>query len=224
VTRCGFVGLRRSGNHILIEWVASHFGTVEHHNDCLIKGVGTYKSQSPIQTYHGNGQGSCTLYSFEERSVNDPQQMSLEHSGEFDLLIFVLRDVYSWGASLMMGRGEEHLREQLHVWKRMALFCIDNPEKFLLYDKMISDSSYIQEAKARFGLGSADNGLPSAFPKSGIGRGSSFGKFAGNTDAFLHREQEVVKKYGESPPKAWRNLLYDGDVASLNLKIFGRRL
>ncbi len=223
--RIAFVGIRRSGNHILIEWAAKNYRTVKHFNDCVIKSQGTYVTQGKTHTYSGNGDEDVHFYSFEERTVRDVLSFVADHGDQFDKIFFIFRDAYNWGASIMCGRNKRALRDSIGLWKQFGTLYEMEPAGFLLYDKFITDPLYIQKVKVENNLPDSPDELPNQFPASGIGRGSSFSKgkkFSDSIEDLTHRNRRVKKKFGGKPPPAWGKLLADERVSELNSLIFGR--
>jgi len=223
--KIAFVGIRRSGNHILIEWVAKNYRNVKHFNDCIIKNRGNYITQAKTHTYRGNGEDDALFYSFEERTVSDVLAFIADHGDQFDKVYFILRDAYNWGASIMCGRDRRALRDSIGLWKQYGTLYEMDPSSFLLYDKFITDPSYIQKIKIENNLLESPDELPGQFPSSGIGHGSSFFKgksFTATVDDLIHRERKVKKKFKGGPPKAWNKLISDERVSELNSIIFGR--
>jgi|APSaa5957512622_1039677.scaffolds.fasta_scaffold29092_1 hypothetical protein len=223
--RIAFVGIRRSGNHILIEWVAKNYRNVKHFNDCVIKSPGTYVTQGKTHTYTGNGDEDVHFYSFEERTVRDVLSFVADHGNQFDKIFFILRDAYNWGASIMCGRNNRALRDSISLWKQFGTLYEKDSAGFLLYDKFVTDLSYIQLVKADNDLPNSPDELPRQLPTSGIGHGSSFSKgknFTYSIEDLTHRNRRVKKKFGGKPPQAWSKLLADERVSELNSLIFGR--
>lgn len=167
-------GMRRSGNHAIIEWIARHFNRVIHYNECWGWDEISYRSKH----FYGNKENDIdlTIYSYEdfypsEQEIQDPR------------CVVVLRDWYNMMASrLTTDRLYVKHRHQpsfnndkvLETWIEYAKLYEKYKDKFILYNKWVSDSSYRLLIERQLDLGNLNDKFIVKFPSSGVGGGSSF--------------------------------------------------
>lgn len=164
-------GMRRSGNHPIIEWIASYFNRTEHYNDCY------GKDKFFSKNFYGSGI-SCDL------SISSYEDFapSVEQIKDPNTYI-VFRDWYNMMSSRLLSKRlfarysySKYYENPnvLKVWLDFAKLYEENESKFILYNKWVVDKQYRKLVQDRLNLGLSDN-FTTNFPKSGIGSGSSFG-------------------------------------------------
>lgn len=166
-------GLRRSGNHAIIEWIAAHFNRVWHENDCIGWGA---EATANCQVEYGDRSRSTdfVIKSYEDFEPSEEELASPD-------TILILRDWYgvasSRGVSGRSGCRKRHSiahdRDTAEVWCAYAKLYLQLPQKFILFNQWTSSESYRQELEQRLHL---PGHVPysSSLPSSKIGRGSSF--------------------------------------------------
>ncbi len=171
-------GLRRTGNHAIIEWLAKHFNHTTHYNDCW---------DWPVPNNHWSkkeyGDTSAltdlTVFSYEDF---EPSEEEIQHSET----IVLFRDWYNIAASRhVSGRGyaetaryrhkSSYNRSVVEVWLEYAKLYEKYPEKFILFNKWATSEEYRNEVATRLQL---QKYVPytQELPQSKIGNGSSFGE------------------------------------------------
>lgn len=207
-------GIRRSGNHTIIEYIASHFDRTVHHNDCE-----GWKVDRNRQFTYGdpNLPIGCVIHSYE-----DFEPSTSEILGETTVVI--LRDFYNICASrIKSGRGLDTCRRRYEmqyggasiegVWMKYANLYLEYPDKFILFNKWNSSEEYRGNVKTRFGL-NRDVEYVKELPKSGIGYGSSFGQLGGVNERYL----EVMNNLDI---KLYNRVFCNKEINDLNERIFG---
>lgn len=167
-------GLRRSGNHTIIEWIAAHFNYVIHYNDC-------WGWESPDwfkQLSYGSPKEDlgCRIYSYEDF---EPSKDELKNPST----ILILRDWYNMSASrVASGRGldsaryphqKTNNRDCEEVWLKYAEFAQKFPNKIILFNEIINNPTYQESIRQNLGL-LGDIKFPTELPATKFGNGSSF--------------------------------------------------
>lgn len=212
-------GLRRVGNHAMIEWIAKHFNHTKHYNDCWGWPV---PSNNWVTKEYGDSSASfdLTIQSYEDF---EPSQEEIEHPDT----ILLLRDWYNMAASRhVSGRGYINSARQRHasaynrnvseVWLKYAEIYHKYPEKFILFNRWTLDEDYRREVSERFNLPGIVEYV-SELPKSKIGSGSSF------KDSKIDPE-EVHLRYkllASSDKKAYINITSNAEINRHCSTIFG---
>lgn len=193
-----FFGMRRCGNHAILEWISTHFNNVTHFNDCygfppkqiakIIKyGDETYNTDLEITSYED------FIPSLEEI--------------ENDNVFIIFRDWYNMASSrivsstkypdsnrmLVRERHEKKFTSNnvIGTWIGYAKLYEKYPEKFILYNKWVSDEEYRNSIKDRLGLNGIGN-FVNTLPKSNIGKGSSFGDTEISANAVNNRYKVLL--------------------------------
>lgn len=212
-------GLRRVGNHAMIEWIAKHFDHTKHYNDCW--GWPTPNNNWVTKEYGDSSKAfDLTIQSYEDF---EPSIEEVEHPDT----ILLLRDWYNVAASRhVSGRGYINSARQRHrsaynrnvaeVWLKYAELYEQYPEKFILFNKWTLDETYRKEIAERFNLpGHAE--YVSELPKSKIGSGSSF------KDKEIDPEKVHLryKLLASSDKNAYINIIGNPDINRYCSDIFG---
>ena len=143
-------GLRRSGNHAIIEWIAKHFECTIHYNDCI-----GYPNPTFIWSKHKYGNTKvkpvCEIFSYEDF------EPSIEELQNKDTL-FILRDWPNIAASRLKSKrgidsarqrhNKERNRDAIDVWKEYIKLYEMYPEKCLIYNKLIYDKDYLKQIES----------------------------------------------------------------------------
>lgn len=191
-------GMRRSGNHFITEWLINHYEKVTHYNNwSMIKNQIFHYENGELVKDPVDG---LEIYSYEDVLIESD--------------IYILRDWYNMSASrLVSNRGwytTPHNRLKCpEIYLQMCKLYEQKPEKFILYNKLITDNDYKEEVEDRMGLDHID--LPSKTPKSKIGSGSSFDNLEG-----LNERYKQIMDHND-----WKYIKSDFDINYYMIKIFG---
>jgi len=189
-------GLRRVGNHAIIEWIARHFKHTKHLNDCWGWPV-------PNSNWSTKEYGELSLpidliiQSYEDF---EPSIQEVEDSNT----ILLLRDWYNMAASRHVSRRgygntarsrhkASYNRSVSEVWIKYAELYEQYPEKFILFNKWTVDEEYRKEVSKRFSFpGNAE--YVNKLPESKIGAGSSFKDQELDPEKVSLRYRQLVEK------------------------------
>ena len=211
-------GLRRVGNHAIIEWIAKHFDHVIHYNDCW----GWPDTTSFwVQKEYGDRTKPVDLkiYSYEDF---EPSQEELDHPGT----ILLLRDWYNMAASRHVSkrgfgstsRQRHHAtrnRDTAEVWLKYAELYQGYSDKFILFNKWTLEEDYRIDISERFNLGGVVE-YKSTLPESKIGAGSSFG----DTEIDPQRVNNRFRQLSESDPAAYQKITSNLEINKYCKDIF----
>ena len=206
-------GLKRSGNHALLNWIASQFDdSVFFTNDAsyhrkkavLVKKLrcDSLPCLTNKRNYLGDVQDRVNLY-IHSHEDNFPNELNFNSASDPSrkITIFVLRDIFNWAASSLVYRVEkrgldknyELLLKRIDVWEAIAkLFIEDEREGMILinYNRWFADEKYRDNLAKRIGV---DNRTDSSLKEiSGYGFASSFDgtKFQGKA-----QEMKVLERW-----------------------------
>lgn len=176
------VGIRRSGNHAIIEWLKSMYASPVHENNLRHDFFRTGGRERMLQVLRD---ADCAICSFENFPEHQKPGMTLVDSAE--LLsdaevppsvalhtVFILRDAYNLAASLLKsGRiaDAEALGQFVEEWVAIARVCANRPDDTILYNRWFAEEGYRREICARFGARYRDDTLNEVAHEGG---GSSF--------------------------------------------------
>lgn len=162
-------GMMRSGNHAIIEWIASHYNHTIHYNDCYYNN----KELKISSTHHYgnlNKDIDLTIHSFEDQLLNENK---ITNNNVF----IILRDWYNMASSRIIS-GRMMMRDNsftpINLWLKLVDLYQKYPEKFIIYNFWVDDESYRTNIEKTFNLNGSGLFVKS-LPKSGMGLGSSFG-------------------------------------------------
>jgi len=201
-------GMRRSGNHAVIEWISSHFDKTIHNNDII-------QNKPWVTNIHGDSNFvDCCIDSYEDFSPSEITENT----------IIILRDWYNLSASrLVSGRGWKdscrfpdthgYNRNCAGVYLEYCKLWEKYPDNFILYNRWCTDEKYAQEIEERYGWKKVPR--KDELPVSGIGGGSSFGIETGG--GFEDRYLTVIKDH----PNDWVDVCSNKDINYYSKKVFG---
>ena len=230
------IGMRRSGNHALINWIVSQIpGDTLFFNDvdifdplnknCL---VGFYKDNS-------NGKYDCIIYSYEDRLLSCvsnaniyPQKKVYKHAAKEKLDLIILRDPFNLLASRRKYIGQldrkttyisglkpsqlwiTYANEYLGVTKYLR-----NKKIAVNYNKWCSSKKYRAELANSLGIVFTDHGFGKV---AKFGGGSSFDstKYDGQASEMETTQRWEKFKYDNHYSKSFR----DYKLLNLSEKIF----
>ena len=215
-------GLRRVGNHAIIEWIAQHgFKRVIHNNDIIggrpwayrEYGENAYDEKCPIDLHIDSYED------FEPTITKTPEKNR----------IFFLRDWYNVASSRhVSGRGyidtcrnkNDHRRNRSceEVYIKYCELWDKYPDNFILYNQWCTDADYLKSIEKRFGWEHSPR--TNKMPKSGIGEGSSFDNVVENSNIFNERYLDVKWK----EPETWEQMTNNPIVNDYCEKIFDMKV
>jgi hypothetical protein len=180
------IGLQRSGNHAVINWLASLFGTAAHQNDL----PHDYFSHAENLAAIASGKAECSIFSFEDSRGKFRENRSLLESvgrvdpatlPDFDChVIHILRDPYNCWASRVRARETGRLTSSsaldafISHWVELARLRRTQRGTFILYNAWFKDQAYRKKICARLGGSYSEQTLGEIL---GLGGGSSFDGF-----------------------------------------------
>lgn len=211
-------GLRRVGNHAIIEWIGRHFNHTKHLNDCWHWPV-------PESSWVTKEYGDTTMpvdlliQSYEDF---EPSKEEIEHPDT----IVLLRDWYNMAASRHVSRRgfgntaryrhkATYNRSVSEVWIKYAELYQQYPEKFILFNKWAVDESYRKEVAERFNFPGTAEYL-NQLPESRIGAGSSFKDKEVDPQKISLR----YKQLKETDERAYKAITQNPIINSYCLQIF----
>jgi hypothetical protein len=186
------IGLQRSGNHAIINWIGSLFERPAHLNDAA------HDFFARTENVTGNpalAKADCGIVSFEDargrlgrtelgatrRLLDSVELLDGARFPDFDCrVVHVLRDPYNCWASRVKARETGGLSSPaamehfLESWIAMAERCARDEAGFILYNDWFRSRPYRQAACARLGGTYSERTLGEVL---GQGRGSSFDGF-----------------------------------------------
>jgi hypothetical protein len=209
-------GMRRVGNHAIIEWISKHFNKTIHNNDIIsgrpwvIKEYGTGNVVDlQIDSYED----------FEPRLDSEPDSNT----------IFLLRDWYNvcasrhvsgrgWTYSARHFNGVNYNRSCSEVYLKYCELYEKYPDNFILYNQWVEDESYLKSVEQRYDWKHIprDNKMP----KSGIGGGSSFSNEVVDPKRFNQRYKDVM----ENDKDNWELMIGDSKINDYCEKIFNMKV
>jgi len=215
-------GLRRTGNHTIIEWLSKHFTHTTHYNDC-------WGWPEPNNHWSKKEYGDLlspadlTIFSYEDF---EPSKEEIEHSET----IILFRDWYNIAASRhVSGRGYKDTARHRHksgynrsvveVWLKYAELYENHPDRFILFNKWTTSEGYRNEVASRLGL---QGHVPytQQLPESKIGNGSSFGEDTINPWDVNLRYTKLATEH----PAAYFDITSNSTVNDFCRKIFNINL
>lgn len=209
-------GIRRSGNHAIIEWIASNYAHVIHYNDCI--GWESY-SYFKKEIYGDTSKPlDCVVISYEDF---EPSKEELEYANTY----VIFRDYYNIAASrLQSSRGletaclrhqKDNTRKVRDVWIKYANLYYENKDKFILFNSWANSEKYRQELSKRLNI--SNIAYTKNLPKSKIGSGSSFGENKISQLFINYRYLLLSKKFN----KNWEEIKSDQEIEDFCNRIFG---
>lgn len=194
-------GLSRSGNHFIIDWLLNHLDGYTHVNAPSKHGYIGYRKGLDV--------GNKSVFSY-ENTID---------IGDDDLDKFiVLRSYYNMLASKLW-RIDRLDFDYQKIWKHNANFCIKNPHKCILYDRLISEDEY------RLSIESNREWPNIKIPtkvNNKYGCGSSFGdKVVDNNETIFRFKQILELDVNDKRLIDYKRLSNDEDIRNLNKELFG---
>lgn len=231
--------LKRSGHHLIIDWICRGHSRALHLNNCkfkLIKGMyatvphwgrANIYQQDEIWDSGNNGashlidhvddRSFCAIItSFENPDFGDVRIQRLAKKKS----IFVIRDPFNWLASMINHPQMEKMKpnEYLNLYKffyRESNNIVDADASFLInYNRFIGESEYRAQIHSQLGLGNFEFCEQALTESSRFGGGSSFGSKSVKPNAFLERWRHIVGT------DAYTIFVRDEEVKALTLQNF----
>jgi len=234
-----FFGLKRSGNHAVINWLLNHFESYIHYNNCFVIGEHIYVDGPHEITKKGcrHSDFKISILSFEDRPVllNEKFNSSFSHVLKLKPKInniLLLRDAYNTYAS----RYQKKLNPTMEMnWWNEIWTNYNDKELWISYAKEYLEPSffnkevikinfndwflkkeYREEISAKFEVEHSDAGLEFLATNGG---GSSFDQMD-----YQNRSQqmEVTKRYRQLTTNEdfFKTIICDEQLKFYNEKIF----
>jgi hypothetical protein len=163
-------GMRRSGNHAIIEWIARHFQKTLHYNECWGWENTNYRCQHIYGKQDTNILPDLVIYSYEDFYPSEEEIQD-------DRSILILRDWYNMMASrIITNRMTAKYRHEdgfvneniLETWLKYVEIYKSHKSKTILYNYWVSDSNYRKSVLNILGLNSNNDEYTTELPSSGI--------------------------------------------------------
>lgn len=195
-------GMRRFGNHAIIEWLASHFSHTFHFNECLGWPIPYHFWTARQYGDYSKVYIDSIIWSFEDFEPSELEMMD-------DSTVVILRDWYNTASSLFVsGRGlgnigrcrhqGERKRSLEEIWIKYAELYTRYPDRFILFNEWVSNGLYRLDCHRRFSLpGEHPAPYTASMPKSLLGNGSSFGDIEIDPNTINRRYEILKEKYPE---------------------------
>lgn len=215
--------MRRTGNHIIINWLRNHCSDSVFYNNIKLKKPVPDSRFPDIDP----SQKPNVFVSYEEYNLDIPSDSHFDNLGIFNKRynIIILRDVFNLFASRLKHKGlrRETLigkKKFIRMWKNYAKEFLGDtnnvPDKLCInYNKWFSSFDYRRNLEKSLGFELCDDGLDDVPVK---GHGSSFDgkKFDG-----MGRYMKVKKRWKNMVSDKKYVSLFNDDLISLNDRIFG---
>ncbi len=235
-----FCGLRRSGNHAVIAWLAAQMaGPVAWLNDVSPGSLGPRASRpKPLEVYRARHRAApgWLLYGYEDVAPTAAFATPRWHEHAvwggtaevFDVMI--LRDPLNLFASRLRWRGGALLRDAadrarvVALWKAHAREALGDTREgrhtplTVLFDRWFADQAYRRDLSARLGLRFSDRGLQRV---SHHGSGSSFD---GQSFHGAAQQMRVLDRWRALVDEPAFRAMVDDEVRALAARLFGREL
>ena len=208
-------GMKRSGQHAIINWICEQHGNITHKNDCKLSTDGKKVVSSFGETVYGPGE--CLLLNLENynaeafRVLDAGKLEDLAQYSERTYKVLVVRDMRNWVASCLArksyagkerdpytqlnksyidGQGIAHPPALVTYRGHIDALVGDSGHVLVIdYDKWVQDKDYRKVIAKILCLNFTDGGLNTI---SEFGNGSSFDNMAYNGRA---QEMDVLNRY-----------------------------
>lgn len=197
-------GMRRSGNHAIIEWIASHFQKTLHYNECWGWENIQYRSEH-IYGNKNNSSPNLIIYSYEDFCPSEEEIKD-------DRSIIILRDWYNMMSSrIITNRNTAKYRHEdgfnnidiLGVWLEYVERYKYHKNKTIIYNNWAINKNYRKIISNIFQFNSDYDRYTTELPSSKIGCGSSFEKDSITTNLINDR----YKLLKDSHPNLYDKIL-----------------
>lgn len=225
-------GLRRSGNHAIINWIISNLSGEGHFLNDLRPLDSDSKEQIP-NNFAQIDQLDWLIHSYEDIKLNYLKgrlyrQWQDRHLGKSQTRknILILRDPFNLLASRLHGNQSGQIRFRTgkegfgNIWKMYAAEYLGNSHFLkdrvsINYSEWKSDSTYRLKIAEKLGLSSTNTSLGGV---SEIGGGSSFEQAPAEKSGEQLKTDERWQRYRDNPD--FLNVFRDRELLDLALKIF----
>lgn len=221
-----FVGLRRSGNHAVIDWIFGHCKSWIHYNNCVLHEDGGAESASYVAQSTPEYAEKGVFYSLASFEDYDLSYIE-EHLSEPRVLL--LRDPFNMFASRLQNVRNFNKKEDatfccldmvsdrgFEMWKRYARAFLENNQFVKIdFNRWFSSVDYRQDTSNRLGFTFSDKkfGSKRGWRHSG---GSSFGSKPDPLNSYknLSEDEEYLSLFDEETLDLCRQVGYE--VPNLN--------
>lgn len=222
-------GLRRTGNHAIINWICNQSIPSAHYNNCVHDPFGNIQTSFTKKFYLEDGicdNSNRKLDSFKSVVFNFENQSIKEVTFGLKLLrlnmekvryIVIVRDPFNLFASRM--RGSNGGGRFVDIWKSHVQACMGNPDIIgINFNKWFSEKIYREKLAKRLGLEFTDEGVDQVFWFGA----SSFD--AKNFDGQAQK-MKVLERWKEKPrspelKEQYTRIVSDPSVRELSKKYF----
>ncbi len=231
-TKCFLVfGLRRTGNHAIINWICRQMTPSAHYNNCVIEPIGNIRLD-PLKKFYEKDKVlkkepkgrslsyyKLVVYNFENQLVKDVSfgVKLLKIRTENIKYIVITRDPYNLFASRLRSSREGH--RFIDVWKSHVHLCMENKDIIgINFNKWFSEKNYRIELAEKLGLKFTDKGINDVF---WFGASS----FDGNKFDGKAQNMEVLERWknviGSSVlEKKYKQIVNDPSIRKLSEEFF----
>lgn len=238
------VGLKRSGNHAVINWILSQCSGEKLFLNNVAPQKDPFKTCCPDQ---GSGairpdkkERDWLIYSYEDcylDEINSPKFLKRHEQwlgrSEKNYTLLILRDPFNFFASRMKWVGEEdritldfsgtlEKRVLIGLWKSYAreylrqTHYLNNEVIAVNYNRWFSDKNYRAELAQELGLDFTDKGFAEV---PAVGGGSSFDKMEFDGCANEMRVFDRWRAFVSDP--TYRSIFTDREIIHLSDEVFG---
>lgn len=192
-----FLGLRRTGNHAVIDWLLAHHNEYTHYNNCTIQGDQIMVDPQEVVQ---KGVGGLRLVSFEDIEIEAVESLAGDR-----LKIILLRDLFNTFASrLQMVRNFVNnpdfkftcldliSQRAFYYWRLYANQSASKQVRdtaFICFNRWLTDDYYRQIISRALGWKHTDAGFRSTAGWTHSG-GSSFGHANNPLESYKHFEND----------------------------------
>lgn len=233
-----FFGLKRGGNHCVINWILEHFESYVHYNNCFFKNDNFYVNYENEIKKKGKEPYEIRILSFEDR----PIELEKKFNSNFEKIskvieskkkILLLRDAYNTYASRYMKKmnPEAHMKNWNDMWTNyndaklwtsyakeyLCPMTLKNNLLRINYNFWFSKKEYREELSEKFDRKHTDKGLQKVLENGG---GSSFDKMKYNSIA---QKMRVLSRYKNfiNNKDFIKKIILNKEIKKLNSEIFG---
>lgn len=224
-TEIRFWGLRRSGNHGVINWIKGHYSTVCHINDAnsVARYFKNLKRCKPLKKV------DVTIISYENYLLNEPLPQFKEVISNNKLYVLLLRDPFNLYASMINNqRVVKNLNFRVPIYNIKKFWAMYAKEFLgetqylpqntikINFNRWFSDIGYRRGLSKKIGRVFSDGGLNLV---SGYGGGSSFDLMKYNNSA---QKMDVLNRWKlYKNDKNFLELYNNKSIRKLSRAIFG---
>lgn len=209
-----FFGLRRSGNHAVLDWLLAHHENWCHYNNCVLQNGEITSNQ---KTSKGEDSG-VVVASVEDEAV--PFLTLFNRGVPENKIVTLVRDAlntfasrYGFMEKFLAGDTPFFSAHMMSVhafekWKKYAKWYLNDEQSFykICFNKWYTDSDYRKQLSEMFGWEHTDNGL----------RSQQGWRFSGGSSYEAH---DVLTTYKNLEGNEEFSLFFDEEALDLSRKL-----